>query len=231
MHTLKMTLTHVANAPVACILSGMAILFTAMPSFGNAFEFHFSEFQFHKGTTEPWMLSWPPSWIGNLQSGLRILGCNWLHWSVDHLCWDLFMFYLIGSICEHRNRLAFLAVTLVSGLAIPVTVMFLSPELGSYRGLSGIDTALFALLGTNWLWDAVRDRDMAAILVSSGLLAAMVLKIAYELTSQKLLFVTDGTFTPAPTAHSIGALIGGVIAIVVASKALPCRIASNPIPA
>jgi len=134
------------------------------------------------------------------------------------LCWDLFMFYLVGSLCERRNRSAFLAVTFASGLMIPITVMLYSPEFGSYRGLSGIDTALYGLLGTLWFLDAIRERDRGASLVCFGLLVAMVLKIAYELISQQLLFVTDDSFTPAPTAHSSGAMIGILIAVCFAAK-------------
>lgn len=123
MLSLKLIRDHVANAPVALILSGVAILFLAMPDFGNAFEFHFSDLQWNIGSTESSNFTWPSSWIRVLTSGLRILGCNWLHWSIDHLCWDLFMFYLVGSLCERRNRSAFLAVTFASGLMIPITVM------------------------------------------------------------------------------------------------------------
>lgn len=228
MLSLKLIRDHVVNAPVALILSGVAILFLAMPDFGNAFEFHFSDLQWNIGSTESSNFTWPSSWIRALQSGLRTLGCNWLHWSIDHLCWDLFMFYLVGSLCEQRNRSAFLAVTFASGLMIPITVMIYSPEFGSYRGLSGIDTALYALLGTLWFLDAIRERDRSASLVCFGLLVAMVLKIGYELISQQLLFVTDDSFTPAPTAHSSGAIIGILIALCFVAKDHAMRRQSGP---
>jgi rhomboid family GlyGly-CTERM serine protease len=218
MHSLKLIRDHVGKAPIALVLSGLPVLLMAFPEFGSVFEFHFRDFHLNAVTDRPWKLYLEFSWIGHLQDGVRILGCNWLHWSVNHLCWDLFMFYLIGSLCEQRNRFAFLAVTMVSGLTIPVTVMLYSPELGSYRGLSGIDTALYALLGTLWLCDALRQGDRAASLVWSGLIVAMFLKIIYELTSRDLLFVTDDSFTPAPTAHLTGALIGILLALGVAMR-------------
>lgn len=229
MHILQLIRNHIRNAKVTLILSGLAVLLIAVPDLGAAFEFQFRDFPWNTRTAWPWNLHVGLSWIGYLQSGLRILSCNWLHWSVNHLCWDLFMFYLIGSLCEQRNRLAFFAVTLVSGVVIPVTVMLYSPELGSYRGLSGIDTALYALLGTLWLCDALRERDRVASLLCSGLLAAMFLKIIYELTSQNLLFVTDDSFIPAPTAHLSGAMIGILLALAVPSQGQTLRIEPRPV--
>lgn len=228
MHSLKLIRDHVGKAPIALVLSGLAVLLMAVPEFGSVFEFHFRDFHLNTGTDRPWKFYLEFSWIGHLQDGWRILGCNWLHWSVDHLSWDLFMFYLIGSLCEQRNRFAFLAVTMVSGLTIPVTVMLYSPELGSYRGLSGIDTALYALLGTLWLYDAVRDRDRVASLACSGLIVAMFLKIIYELTSKDLLFVTDDSFTAAPTAHLSGAAIGILIALCLPPRSQVVQIEPMP---
>jgi hypothetical protein len=214
MNALKRIREYVENAPLALILSGMAVLLIAIPGLGNALEFHFRDFQWRPGPGGPWNLSGGLSWIGNLAIGLRVLGCNWLHWSVGHLFWDLIMFYAIGSHCERASRTGFLLVVALSGLIIPVTVMLASPEIGSYRGLSGIDTALYALLSTLWLKDAIREGDKAAALVSAGLLAAMTLKNLYEVISQQTLFVADESFTPVPIAHWVGGVIGGCIALL-----------------
>ncbi|MCU0709349.1 MAG: rhomboid family intramembrane serine protease [Pirellula sp.] len=221
MHVFKLIRDYVRNAPMVLILSGMAVVLIAIPDVERAVEFQFRDFRWNTGPVGPSNLPVGLPWIGNLQHGLRILGCNWLHWSVAHLFWDLIMFYVIGSLCERVSRTGFLLVVALSGLIIPITVMLSSPEIGSYRGLSGIDTALYALLGTLWLKDAVRERDREAALLSGGLLAAMALKNFYEVLSQQTLFVADGSFTPVPIAHWVGGAVGVLIALLISPRATP----------
>lgn len=206
------------QAPISLALSGLALVLFAIPALGSHLEFHFNDVcwldvtqkldQHHHSL---------PSLVG-LQNVLRVFGCNWLHWSANHLFWDTLMFFAISSLCERLSRTAFLGTTITSALLIPPMVMITTPELVSYRGLSGIDTALFALLATTWLLTEIHRQQWIRSLVFLGLLFGMAAKIAYELTAQHTLFVSDTSFTPVPLAHLTGAVIGSIGAVLTNRK-------------
>ena len=75
----------------------------------------------------------------------RIVSCHWTHYSASHLFWDLLMFVALGAIGESRNRSSMLTVTAVTAILIPAAIWYVLPDLVAYRGLSGIDSALFML--------------------------------------------------------------------------------------
>lgn len=205
MNHLKLLLEHARQAPATLLLTLTALALFALPELGKQFEFTFTDLQW-QGTSGS---------LGNLwkmcsQWGiwLRVAGSNWLHWSSSHLFWDVAMFYVVGSFCERRGRLLYLSAMAVSALAIPISVAMAAPELGTYRGLSGIDTALFALLSTQLFLAEIRRRDWSGSLLFGGMLLAMALKIGWELHCQGNLFVTGNDFVPVPLAHLVGAIIG-----------------------
>jgi rhomboid family GlyGly-CTERM serine protease len=138
----------------------------------------------------------------------RLVTCHWLHWSTNHLAWDLAMFAVLGSLCERRSRGRFLGSLLVSAVAIPLVVMVAHPELASYRGLSGIDSALFGLLVTEHFVAGARARNWGSAVMFGLMGAALFVKIALEMHAQANLFVSDTSFTPVPLAHLVGALVG-----------------------
>lgn len=208
MHQTHHLHQHIRQAPLSLGLSLLALAFYTMPALGGMVEFLFADLHCPDSSSlleEPFKTWQTLSWW---RSCLRIAGCNWLHWTFDHLFWDVAMFYGLGSICERRNRGLFLLTTVLVALTIPIAVAATSPDLQSYRGLSGIDTALFALLATDLLLKGVRRRDWTGCLIFLGLLCGLAAKIGYELFSLQLVFVSDATFTPVPIAHLIGAGMG-----------------------
>jgi rhomboid family GlyGly-CTERM serine protease len=140
----------------------------------------------------------------------RLLSCHWTHWSAEHLVWDLLAFALLATACERLDRRRFLAGVLLSALLIPLATWCLMPHLASYRGLSGIDSALFALLSVALLREVSATSIRAA---AAGALLALAAKIAYELLTGSTVFVhTDGTAVVAvPLAHVIGAMVGAAV--------------------
>lgn len=212
------TIDYFRQAPISLVLGGLAVLFFAIPQVGSSLEFHFTDFLWPDPFQNLVHPHAPWSVLAGLQLALRMVGCNWLHWSANHLFWDLLTFYVVGRFCERHSRAAFLWTTIVASASIPAIVMITTPELASYRGLSGIDTALFALLATTWLLTEIRRQQWARSLVFLGLLLGMAAKIAYEMTAQQTLFVSDTSFTPVPLAHLTGAAIGILVAGL-ASKA------------
>jgi rhomboid family GlyGly-CTERM serine protease len=136
----------------------------------------------------------------------RVLTCHLTHWSADHFVWDVLTFAVLGALCESWSRTRFAVATMAGALAISASVWLGLPELHTYRGLSGIDCALFALLATL----LIRERRATpAATIGSLLLAAAFLKVTYELVTGTTLFV-DGAagVTPLPLAHVAGGLTG-----------------------
>lgn len=89
----------------------------------------------------------------------RLITGHLTHWNGEHLFWDAAMFVVLGAILERRSRRHFVACLIASTIAISATVWLLHPELERYRGLSGVDTALFAMVAVDLLRDALRQGD------------------------------------------------------------------------
>jgi rhomboid family GlyGly-CTERM serine protease len=136
---------------------------------------------------------------------IRLLTCHFTHWSYEQLAWDAFAFLILGIACERRDRAAFHATLLASAIAIPIAVLLFAPNVTAYRGLSGIDSALFALLLTH---GAKRSRMVLLCAV------AFAAKIAFELTTGSAVFVSDmgADVVSVPIAHLAGALVPVILA-------------------
>lgn len=142
----------------------------------------------------------------------NLLVCHLLHWNGDHLLWDLLMFVSLGALCEAWMRTRYYATLLVAAAAIPISLGICQPELATYRGLSGLDTAIFSLLMAQQALDKFKSQDKRAWLFA-GLWTLMCGKIFYEFVSGNVLFVQDTSFIPVPWAHLMGALVGLLLAL------------------
>jgi len=133
----------------------------------------------------------------------RLVTSHWTHWSGDHLLWDVATFLILGIACERRDRARMLATTLLAALVMPAGLLILQPTLQIYRGLSGLDSALFALLCVL----IARERSVAWMAIP---IAAFFIKTMIELSTQSAIFVDTASahFTPVPLAHLFGAGIG-----------------------
>jgi len=89
----------------------------------------------------------------------RVITCHWTHWKLDHLFWDVFALVVLGLMCERRTRVGWLVCLGSASVAIPTTILLLQPEMETYRGLSGLDTALFAMLAVLMLHEKWSERD------------------------------------------------------------------------
>jgi hypothetical protein len=137
-----------------------------------------------------------------------------------HLAYDLAVFLALGSVCEarwpRRTRLGLCVALALCSAA----VLLGAPELATYRGLSGLDSALLALLAARLQIErAFRSAWMrlAPALAGLGLLG----KIAYELSTDAALFAGGADlFVPVPLAHLAGGAVGLAAALW---PALPVR--------
>jgi rhomboid family GlyGly-CTERM serine protease len=148
---------------------------------------------------------------------LQLVTCHLTHWSGEHLFWDVSMFAILGMICERAAPKAFYATLLSSAVCIPLSVMLSNPAIDVYRGLSGIDTAIFALFASISLSKSWKVNDKCSIAVFGAMLLLLWCKICFEFWSGGVLFVKQPNFEPVPMAHAVGALVGSTIALVAAT--------------
>lgn len=148
----------------------------------------------------------------------QLFGCHLLHWSAEHLFWDLMMFGILGGCCERWWPKSGYLTLLISALLIPLVVRVGQPEISSYRGLSGIDTALFSLLATRRGIESLRQSEWMETILFATLLTSLVVKVAYEFLSGDLWFVSEVNFVPLPLAHLVGGVVGTGVAL------LSCRL-------
>jgi hypothetical protein len=138
----------------------------------------------------------------NDPSLLGILTCHFTHWSYEQLAWDALAFTALGVACARRNARAAHATLLASVLVVPVAVLAFAPEVTAYRGLSGLASAMFALLLTlEW-------RRLTWPVIAFGI--AFIAKLTYESLTGGAVFASDmgEDVVAVPVAHLAGALIG-----------------------
>jgi rhomboid family GlyGly-CTERM serine protease len=139
----------------------------------------------------------------------RLLTCHWTHWSVDHLLWNTVTFAVLGLCCAARQAPASLSCLGISAVAIPLALHLGCPQLVTYRGLSGLDSALFVFLALHLLDEGRRERDGVRALTACAGLGLYLAKTACECWTGTALFVSDaGGMAPVPLAHAVGAAAG-----------------------
>ena len=150
----------------------------------------------------------------------RLLTCHWTHCSPDHLLWDLVTFVVLGALCEHASRARLLGCLLGSVVAIPLAVLIFLPDMEVYRGLSGLDSALFALFAITLIRQKISSREWPWVGAIAAVLLAFLGKTLYEVSTGATLFVDSqaASMVPVPLAHVVGAFVGCIAALRVRSK-------------
>lgn len=138
---------------------------------------------------------------------------HFAHWSADHLVWDLAVFVALGIFCARRSRLGWIVCLLVSALAISGAVALWCPHLSTYRGLSGIDCALFGWLAIELCGEAMADKNKRQGWMVGAMVLAFIAKSAFELSSKETVFVSDSGFVPVPLAHIVGFVTGALLSL------------------
>lgn len=157
-------------------------------------------FQWERG--DPWNL-------------IRWIGCHWTHWSWSHLLWDAVVFTALGAWVQRISLRGLLWTLALAAFAIPLVIGWLLPEISSYRGLSGLDSALFGFLTTRLGWEALRNKRRGDAVVVGIFLLGFVLKTLYEMKLSQSIFVGDaGGMVPVPLAHAVGVGVGLGVAIL-----------------
>jgi rhomboid family GlyGly-CTERM serine protease len=142
----------------------------------------------------------------------RLFTAHFTHFGASHLGWDLAVFVAFGAWVETTCRTAFLRIVLVSAPAVSLVLWAFQPEVIVYRGLSGIDSALFAFVVSQLIQRAWRHRDHPVLALAGLALGGFAIKIFLELFRPSPVFVSDSSFAPSPLAHAVGALVGLALA-------------------
>ena len=190
----------------------------------------------------PWTAAWEFNRAALAEGQLwRLLTGHFTHFNADHLRWDVLTFLLLGAVVEFRSRRQ-LAIGLASaGLTISVGIWWLQPQFANYRGLSGLDSALFALVACQLIVYAQRHHDRLLLALGLGAGTGFFAKSAYELIAGQPVFApTSPDFSPMPLAHLLGALAGSIIGYAIrrptarreatgAPKNIPISVPTAPI--
>ena len=138
----------------------------------------------------------------------RFFTCHWTHFDVNHLLWSGSMFVLLAAMLERRGRRRLMLCIVTSALAVSVAVHFAAPGVATYRGLSGIDSALFALLLLDLFREARVAGDRRAIWLHTALGLAFSAKLVFEVWTGGSVFVSAEAYDSVPLAHFVGAASG-----------------------
>ncbi len=140
----------------------------------------------------------------------RLVTSHFVHWSGDHLFWDVLAFAVLGWLCERSGRGSFLKCVGISAVLIPLTLWFALPQMATYRGLSGLDSALFTLLATRVICQAACEGDRSKLAVAALVAGGFAVKVGFEFCTGTTLFVESSAagLVPVPLAHVIGGLVG-----------------------
>ncbi|MBI4559346.1 MAG: hypothetical protein HY706_17305 [Candidatus Hydrogenedentes bacterium] len=153
----------------------------------------------------PRQLAYEPNACGLIP----LLSCHWTHWSYDHLLWSSGTFGVLAVMCERFNRKQFLVCLAFSIPLIPWAATRFTSSPVAYAGLSGLDSALFALLGVQVAVRTVRSNAWGWFACCTIFPILFTAKLAYESVAHQTVFVAPSAdFIPVPTAHLFGALIG-----------------------
>jgi len=137
----------------------------------------------------------------------RLATGHFAHGSAEHLAWDVLAFVVLGAACERIGRSAFLATLAAASIAIGAAVLVFERDLEIYRGLSGVDSALFGWLLATLGRRARAEKRSGLLLVAFGAGALFVAKSVFELTTGSAVFVT-GNETTVASAHVVGVVVG-----------------------
>ncbi|MCA8948673.1 MAG: rhomboid family intramembrane serine protease, partial [Planctomycetes bacterium] len=138
----------------------------------------------------------------------RWLTCHFAHFDGGQLFWSGGVFVAFAAWLEPHGRARLLAVLGVAAIAIPAAVAAFAPGLATYRGLSGLDSALFVLALAGVLRDALVSGRRGALATAALFGLAFLAKLAWEVAFGAAVFARSGAFVPVPLAHAVGAAIG-----------------------
>jgi rhomboid family GlyGly-CTERM serine protease len=145
----------------------------------------------------------------------RFFTGHFVHFDASHLAWDAGAFALLAALLPTRSSRRWLWLVGGSALFISAGVWLLQPHFEIYRGVSGIDCALFGAVLCERLHRARHERDRFALAIVALAAIGFVAKCGIELLGNAPVFAASGAYSPVPLAHLLGALWGALVTFVV----------------
>jgi hypothetical protein len=118
---------------------------------------------------------------------------------------------VLGIFCERASRRRSVLAIALASVAIPIAIWFWQPQFHTYRGLSGLDSALFGVFATSLIRHPAKVSRFVGVVALIGFGA----KCGVEVATDATVFASGIGYAPVPLAHLVG-LISGV-----AAKAIP----------
>jgi rhomboid family GlyGly-CTERM serine protease len=165
-----------------------------------------------------------PGWADGLQFDRAALaGGEWWRWftghlthfEANHLLWDGSVLCILGIAAERQSRARFVTALLLAAVVVSAVVWLWQPQFAIYRGLSGLDSALFALLAGSLMRHAHRTPRLVGVAALIGLAA----KCSLEAATGSTVFASGETYLPVPLAHLAGLAAGLITAAM--PRAIP----------
>ena len=132
-----------------------------------------------------------------------LLTCQLVHWSARLALLDLGAVFLLGVWIESRSRVLLARTCLGTSLAVGAGVHFLAPQITTYRGASGLASALFVLVALLAWNDRALPRQRA---LAGAAIVLFLMKVGWETASGDVIFAGPLPIGVAvvPVAHLLG---------------------------
>ncbi len=145
----------------------------------------------------------------------RLVTGHFTHWSLEHCAWDLLVFCVLSASLEMYSIKTTATLLLLSAFSIGVG-MYLQNNYDIYRGLSGIDSALFVYLCLLGIQKASMGERNLERMCLYGALVLFMGKTLIECCGGYTFFVhTMGDHVQtAPFSHILGAICAIVVFIL-----------------
>jgi hypothetical protein len=153
-------------------------------------------------------------WSRGASLGLSWITAHLCHWSWNHLVWDVVVFAILSLLALRLFPSRYAWCLGIAAIAIILEIQWNQHELAAYRGLSGIDCALFALIVAAL---CRHEHNPTGKFLALTATLAFLAKFLYELTTGWTLFVDDAQstapFVPAVSAHLVGFTTGMIVGL------------------
>jgi rhomboid family GlyGly-CTERM serine protease len=159
----------------------------------------------------------------------RIITGHLTHYGRSHLFWDLLMFVVLGAVCERRSGAFYGPALAMMAVVISAAIVICCPQIGVYRGLSGLDTGLFAWFVTDQAVRSVRMREWTPAGIWLAMGGGLLCKLGFEWATGSTLFVDSEGFMPLVQSHiaglitGVGAFVGAVVIMEGKQAVLWCK--------
>ena len=123
------------------------------------------------------------------------------------------MFVALAAWLEPSGRRRLIACIAAATVTIPLALLTIATDLPTYRGLSGIDAALFTLALVVFAREDRSEGRRGTVTFCVLLGIAFVAKLVYEIAYGAAVFANSAAFEPVPLAHVVGATVGVTVGI------------------